>query len=282
LQPDGYMQLANQWRLRPAGRQVELGDFPVNVAAHPDGQFVAVLHAGYREHEVVVLDLKTNPNRPKVVSRATLDQTFYGLCFAPDGKTLFASGGEFAVVHAFDFAGGYLSNPRPLALGTPEEMTPLVVGGVATSADGKTVFAACPWGDTVARIPLDNPEHGRKLIRLSDAALGPLGLKPGLKPRIGREEVPDFIAPVYEAYPYACLTEPNGGRLFVSLWSRAAVAVIDLASNRVTAAWPTEAHPTEMALAPDGKTLYVACANSTKVSVLDAESGRPLQTIVTA
>ena len=32
-----------------------------------------------------------------------LEQTFYGLCFAPDGKTLFASGGEFEVVHAWDF-----------------------------------------------------------------------------------------------------------------------------------------------------------------------------------
>ncbi len=27
--------LPNQWSLRPAGRQVPLGDFPVNIAMHP-------------------------------------------------------------------------------------------------------------------------------------------------------------------------------------------------------------------------------------------------------
>src|SRR6478735_5120364 len=57
VQADGFVQLPNQWRLRPAGSQLELGDFPVNVAVHPDGQFLAVLHAGYRDHEVVTVDL---------------------------------------------------------------------------------------------------------------------------------------------------------------------------------------------------------------------------------
>ena len=49
-----------------------------------------------------------------VVSRATLDQAFYGLCFAPDGRRLFASGGEYEVVHAFDFADGYLGHHEEL------------------------------------------------------------------------------------------------------------------------------------------------------------------------
>ena len=33
--PDGSILLPNQWSLRPAGRQIELGDFPVNIALHP-------------------------------------------------------------------------------------------------------------------------------------------------------------------------------------------------------------------------------------------------------
>ena len=28
----------------------------------------------------------------------TVEQTFYGLCFSPDGRQLFASGGEYEVV----------------------------------------------------------------------------------------------------------------------------------------------------------------------------------------
>src|SRR6266853_1973539 len=91
VQPGGAILLPNQWSLRPVGKQVELGDFPVNLALHPSGQWLAVLHAGYGDHEVVVVDLK----KQKIVSRALLDQAFYGLAFSPDGRKLYASGGEF-------------------------------------------------------------------------------------------------------------------------------------------------------------------------------------------
>src|SRR5690348_15224771 len=47
LRPDGSVLLPNQWSLRPAGTQIDLRDFPVNIAVHPDGGFVAVLHSGY-------------------------------------------------------------------------------------------------------------------------------------------------------------------------------------------------------------------------------------------
>ena len=96
------MLLPNQWSLRPTGKQVEVGNFPVNVALHPQGDWAAVLHSGYGPHEVVVVDLKT----ASVVSRVTLPKTFYGLCFTPDGKQLLVSGGEDDVVYQFHFADG--------------------------------------------------------------------------------------------------------------------------------------------------------------------------------
>src|SRR5947209_9844867 len=74
---DGTVQLPNQWRLRPAGRQIEVGDLPTNLALHPSGQYLAVLHAGMREHEVLVIDL--NRTRTRMVSRVIIPQTFYGL-----------------------------------------------------------------------------------------------------------------------------------------------------------------------------------------------------------
>src|SRR5262245_36327525 len=44
---DGSVLLPNQWSLRPVGRQVVLGDFPINIAMHPGNRFAAVLHSGY-------------------------------------------------------------------------------------------------------------------------------------------------------------------------------------------------------------------------------------------
>jgi len=44
---DGAVLLPNQWYLRPAGKQLALGDFPVNIAMHPGGKFAAILHSGF-------------------------------------------------------------------------------------------------------------------------------------------------------------------------------------------------------------------------------------------
>ncbi len=241
--PGGTVLLPNQWSLRPAGRQLALGDFPVNLALHPDGQFLAALHAGYGEHEIVLVDLK----KQKIVSRAALDQTFYGLCFSPDGKRLFASGGEHEVVHAFDFADGFLTKHRQFPVVSEKET--FVPAGLAVDAAGRTLAVAGPWGGAVALVSLDTPDE-RTLV--------PLGK---------------------ESYPYACLFDRDGKRLFVSLWNQAAVAVIDLAEKKPVGTWATEKHPTEMALTPDGKSLFVACANSTKVSVLDTTKGQARETI---
>src|SRR5690349_8284603 len=83
-QTNGFVLLPNQWSLRPAGKHVIVGDFPVNIAIHPDGKYAAVLHAGNGQNEVIVLDIA----KTKIVSRAEVDESFYGLAFSRDGKTL--------------------------------------------------------------------------------------------------------------------------------------------------------------------------------------------------
>jgi DNA-binding beta-propeller fold protein YncE len=243
VQRGGTVLLPNQWSLRPAGRQIPLGDFPVNIALHPDGHWLAALHAGYSEHEIVVVDLQ----RRHTTSRVCIDQAFYGLCFSPDGRQLFASGGEFGVVHAYEFDDGLLSHHRALAVKRPDDK--FVTGGVAVDAKGEHLFAVGTWGDQVVIVPLAHPE-AHVTVELDN-----------------------------DSFPYACTPEASGKRLFVSLWNKAVVAVIDLTQHKVVATWPTEKHPTEMALSADGKTMYVACSNSTEVSVLDAEHGRARQTI---
>jgi YVTN family beta-propeller protein len=250
LKRDGRVLLPNQWSLLPAGKQVPLGDFPVNLALHPSGQWLAVLHAGYGEHEIIVVELGVN--RQRVTCRVPLEQTFYGLTFAPDGKALFASGAEFEVVHRFTFADGLLGTPRQVRVADLEEK--FIPCGIATDAEGGTLYVAGAFGNSVRVVPVapgaDAPRSDRTVIALEQ-----------------------------DSYPYTCLPEPGGKRLFVSLWGLKAVAVIDLAQKKLAATWPTQSHPTEMALSPDGKTLFVACSNSTSVSVLDTATGKALETI---
>src|SRR5215212_1685139 len=57
---DGSVMLPNLWSLRPVGRQIALGDFPVNIAVSPDGRFAAALHSGNSDNEIFIVDLKSN------------------------------------------------------------------------------------------------------------------------------------------------------------------------------------------------------------------------------
>ena len=243
LQAGGVIQLPNQWSLRPVGKQLILGDFPVNLALHPSGKWLAALHAGYGDHEIIIVDLR----REKKTARVLLDQTFCGLCFSPDGKSLFASGAEQEVVHQFAFADGLLNDHRKLRIAKVTDK--FVPGGLAVDPAGKRLFVAGPWGGAVALVPLDAPD---KVVKV------PTGK---------------------DSYPYTCLPSPDGKRVYVSLWAKAAVAVIDVEQQKVVGTHATASHPTEMVLTRDGKTLFVACADSTRVSVLDAQTGKQLQTL---
>ena len=135
---DGSVMLPNQWSLRPVGRQIALGDFPVNIAVSPNGRFAAVLHSGNSENEIIVVDLKTNS--VGIVSRASVEESFYGLSFSADGKQLFCSGAGDEVVHQFTFADGYLSEHREIPLRDTKLRS--VPSGLAASRDGKSLFVA--------------------------------------------------------------------------------------------------------------------------------------------
>ncbi|CAN5388092.1 hypothetical protein BH11PLA2_BH11PLA2_08440 [soil metagenome] len=282
IQKGGFVQLPNQWRLKPAGKQIEVGDLPSNIQIHPTGQFAAVLHCGYKEHEVVILDL--NATNKKVMSRVTIPQAFYGLAFSPDGKQVYCSGGEFDRVHVWDFDKGLLHNARTISIAADKGR--MVAAGIAFDKDGKELFVAATWADAVVRIPLENPDN-KVIIRIAGEttkAEKPQGDPPS--PPDGRREKDETEASnasgemaKNNSFPYTCLVSKDGKQAYVSLWANAKIGVIDLESNKVVAGWTTAEHPTEMVLSPDGKQLYVACANSTKVTVLDTATGATTQTI---
>lgn len=243
----GTVLLPNGWSLKPAGQQAVVGDFPVQIAENPVEPVLAILHAGYGEHEVIILDTKTR----RTISRVALHESFAGLVWSRDGKHLHVGGGWDDVVYRFDHAGGLLSDRVKLAYPDGGPKTERAPSGLALSQDGKTLWVANVVGHSLACF-----DTAGKLTA-----------------EIALEE---------NSYPYGLAWDEPGRRLYVSLWNKAEVAVVDTGSNKVLARWKSQEHPNEMLLAGKGKVLYVANANRNTVSVFDTEAGKAIEVIGTA
>jgi len=280
-QPDGSVQLPNQWSLRPVGRQVELANFPVNIALHPRGNFAAVLHCGYGTHEILVVDLAA----AKVLSRKPVHEAFYGLEFSGDGTRLFCSGAGDEVIHSYRFQDGALSDDRPIRLRPARQRG--VPAGLALDSAGTRLFAANLWGHSISTVHL-LPEPAVSEILLGTHVPGPWVAVPLQAPDFDtaaattRAEAALFQAEARDSYPYACRLDEKRGRLYVSLWAQASVAVIDLKSRSVLARWPAQEHPCEMTLNRSGTLLFVANSSRNTVTVFDTVNGRPLESLCAA
>ncbi len=278
----GGVLLPNQWTLDPVGKQIALGDFPVNIAVHPAGRFAAILHSGNGPHEIIVVDLRSN----KVASRITLEESFYGLAFNADGKRLYASGAGREVIQSFSFANGFLSDPQDVPLRKPEERG--VPSGLAVSPDGTHVYVANLLSHSVSDVTLGSSSAAPIEIPLGPHDVKPIPANPttnGPAGTLDEEAITKRARALLDvanrdaAYPYACAVDATRHRLYVSLWGMAAVEVIDLATHQSIGQWATQEHPNEMLLTRSGRHLLVANANRNTVSVLETQTGRTVETL---
>jgi hypothetical protein len=77
-------------RLDPAGPTLDVGAMPLALALAPGGEHAVLLLNGWRERGLEVVDLRSG----RAVQRLEQPAAFLGLAFAPDGRTLVASGGN--------------------------------------------------------------------------------------------------------------------------------------------------------------------------------------------
>lgn len=285
-QPDGSILLPNMWSLQPAGTQIPLGDFPVNIAVHPSGRHAAVLHAGHGAHEIVLIDIPA----ARVVQRIKIEEAFYGLEFDSAGKRLYTSGAGSEVVRYFEFNRDTHTLGEEQQLRLRDKAERGIPAGLALSSDDRSLYVANVLGHAVSRIQPENSDAPVETIAFTKEQKPPgEGGTPAHGSNVERSADEAAIAKRAEAaldttapsapYPYACRIDTQRKRLFVSLWAQSEVAVIDLANNRIAAHLRTGDHPNEMILTRNGRLLYVANANHNTVSVLDTETGETIETI---
>jgi WD40 repeat protein len=261
---DGSVLLPNQWSLRPVGRQIELGDFPINIAVHPQSRFAAVLHSGYSKHGIMVVDLATE----KVVTNVPIEEAFYGIAFSHDGTRLFCSGASEEVIHSFHFKDGLLSNQHDIRLRDIKSTG--LPAGLALNAAASRLCVANLFGQSASEVDL-------RQEKVVDIPLTPAGS--GFETVTIPSKTVEGELNHSGVFPYACCLDNRRHRLYVSLWGAAQIAVVDLKSHQVIARWPTEEHPNEMLLADSHRILFVANANRNTVTVFEAKTGKVLETL---
>lgn len=274
-------------KLDPVGALYDLGNLPVNALLAPGGERLVVLSSGWREQGIQVVDRRSG------AVLQTLPQTaaFLGLAFSPDGKTLYASGGDADVVYRYAWD-GHAAKALPsfvLAERAEGKDATRYAAGLAFSRDGRRLYVAENISDTLAVL---DAATGKVLERLATglypyavvvapsgavyvSAWGGDGVAIFLPGKGGKLQATGSIA--VGRHPSALLLNASGSRLFVASASTDRVAVVDTAHRKVIAtlldpppAGPHEGStPNALALSKDGRRLYVAEADSNAVAVFD-------------
>ena len=242
---DGSTLLPSGWSIRPHGRQIPLeSDLPIRAAWHPNGKVLAIQHAGYREHRVVLFDAE----RERKLATIELPRTWSGMCWSPKGDRLYVSGGTADVVHAF-------------AIDVESYEAEKVASWTVGNGDVLDLPAGLCMGD-----------EGRVYVTLqrSSRVLG-----------LSTDGTTEFALQLEQgSFPFECLV--HGDRLFVSLWAKKNVSVFDKKTGALLARIPAGEHPSEMCLDEKGKRLFVSNGNENSVTVIDLERLKVSETITSS
>lgn len=240
-QPTSVM-LPNGWSLTPAGRSLEVGDFPLNIAVSSNQQRIAVTNNGQSKQTIQLID----PATEKVLDNVEIPKSFYGLKFSQDGKFLYASGGNDNCIRKYSLQNDKLVLSDSLVLGKPwpEKISP--VG-----------------------IEIDNQRGLLYAVTKENSALYILDLatkKTVLKYDLGHEG-------------YTCVLSPDAKTLYISLWGGKKVAFFDTQSRKIVASVPVSYNPNELILNKKGSLIYVANAGDNSVSVIDVAARKVIEVL---
>ena len=228
--------------LDPVAVSWPVGSMPLAMVVAPDGQQVVVLLNGWREQGVQVLDRRTGRLSQTLPQAAA----FLGLAFAPDGRSLYTSGGNQDVVYRYDWADGRatLADSFTLAIKEPNRSGISYPAGIGVSGDGTRLYVAENLFDSLAVIDVAS-----------------------------KRVVQRFAT---ERYPYGVAVAADG-RVFVSAWGGNSIASFKPNADGSLAEdgrLRVARHPSALVLSADGSRLFVASGSTDRISVIDTRAKR--------
>ncbi len=237
---DGSVLLPNHYRLTPAGKQIPVGDLPLNMAVSPDGKYLAVTNNGYSEQFVSIIDIATQ----KQIQTLPVQASFFGLAFSDDGKKLFVSGGGRDLIYFFSLENNRFVRTDSMNIhpGSREEW---FIAGLASADHGKILYAVT--------------KTAKKLLKIS----------------VAQKKVMRTLS--FDHFLYDVKLSDVREKLYISIWGGKSVAVVNTRDMTVIKTIPAGDHPNKLVLAGDGR-LFVANANTDNITVINTLSDQVIET----
>ena len=282
---DGIDYTPAGWRIRPAGKQVKVFNFPFGITASGDSIFVSSDNGGMQG--ITTIDAKTL--RPTITPSGNL---FMGLAVAPNGN-LYASGGNADRIFRYGIVNGTVAAPADVTQAATFPIHHALDGTI-----GRAGLTPLPAGDGIGvpGYPGNSVINGKYLYiagTLSEPTAGGVGKCPDGQSACARVTVLDTTTnKIARRIPvgldaYSLQIDNVRHRLYVSNWADEAgrgtaaggtVSVVDITKPALAteiAHVRVGHHPTAIQLSDDGKRLFVADTNDDTITVLNVETDSP-------
>ena len=235
--------LPNGWSLTPAGRNISIGELPLNLVVSHGKKYLAITNNGQGTHTIDLIDAEKEQRIDSIV----IAKAWYGLAFSKNDQFLYASGGHDNKVNRYTLTKGKLQLFDSFELGKP---WPALIG--------------------TAGLDLEETVHHKLFVVTKEAkSLYVFDLK--------TRQISKIIPLGAEAY--ACKVSTDKKKLYISLWGNKKILLYDIKSESIIKEIPVGNHPNEMHLTKNGKFLYVANADDNSVSVINTASNTVVETL---
>ncbi len=237
--------LPNGWSLTPVGKQLPLGDLPLNIAISPDKKLAVVTNNGQSDQTLQLIDIE----KELTLDTLVIAKSWLGLAFSNDGKYVYASGGNDNRIIKYSVSNNKLAGADTIIIGKPWPER-ISVAGLAVDDARKLLYTVTKENNSLYVIDLAKKTVAGKYD------LGGEG--------------------------YTCILSPDKKTLYATCWGCDKVIIFDTRLQKITGNIPVGDNPNDMCISSNGKYLYVANANDNNVSVIDCKKLSVTETLNSA
>lgn len=237
--------LPNGWSLSPAGKTLNLGDLPLNIAVSPSKKLAAITNNGQSDQSIQLVDIE----KEIVVDSVPIGKSWLGLTFSGNGKYLYASGGNDNIILRYSIENNQLSVFDTITIGKPwpEKIS---IAGLAIDDAKNRLYAVTKENNSLYVVDTKS----KKTVWKYD--LGGEG--------------------------YTCILSPDHKILYISCWGCDKIILFDTKILKISGSINVGDNPNDMCITGDSRYLFVANANDNTVSIIDTRKMKVIEKLNSA